>query len=134
MTFDRMARVNELLRRELSSLIEQRVVPHIDALLTITGVKTAPDLRKALVFVSLMGEDAQCKAAFDILRHERARLQAEVSTRVKLRYTPVLKFILDDTPAKADRVHAILEELNLSDVPGEGAARQADGADGETDE
>ena len=126
MTFDRMVRINELLRRELGSLFEQRIVPYAEALLTVTRVKTEPDLRKALVFVSIMGEDAQRLAALALVRQERARLQAEIAHRVKLRYTPVLKFIVDDTPAKADRVHAILEELKLSDVPEADAVKLSD--------
>ena len=115
MTSNRMRRVDELMRRELGSVCEREVVPQLDSLLTITGVKTAPDLRQATVFFSVLGDDAQKKQALRVLLRARRTLQREVAARIALKYTPVLEFRFDDSIATGDRVLQIIEGLDITD-------------------
>lgn len=109
----RMRRVNELLRRELATLCEELVVPHLDALLTVTEVSTSHDLRHATVFVSVMGSDEQRAKAMDLLEDRRSAMQEQINRRVSLKYTPRLRFREDHTPERADRILSILDELDL---------------------
>ena len=125
MTINRMLRVDELVRREIGTICEERIVAELDALLTITRVKTAPDLRNAIVFVSVMGNEAQKQTALKVLLAHRVEIQAEVGRRVQLRYTPVLHFRLDETLAAADHVLALIDGLKLPDTEGGGAGQDA---------
>lgn len=109
----RMRRVNELLLRELAILCEELVVPHMDALVTITEVSTSHDLRHAKVFVSVMGSDKQRARAMAMLENQRVPMQDQINRRLSLKYTPRLHFREDHTPERADRILSILEELDL---------------------
>ena len=111
----RMPRVNELLKRELSTIIESKTCPQLDCLLTITDVKTSPDLHHATVYVSVYGSEQQKASALSLLLHQRADIQHLMSRNVRLKYTPVLHFRLDDLLEKADRIEKILGELGLDD-------------------
>ncbi len=112
---DRMRRVNELIQREVSVLCEEFVVPNVDSLLTVTAVRTTPDLRQATVSVSVLGDDEQKRQVFRSILNERRHIQAELGQRIRLKYTPVLKFELDDRIAAADRIMGIIRELDLDD-------------------
>lgn len=116
MPSNRMLRVNELMKRELGCLCEREIAPTPGTLLTVTEVRTAPDLRQAVVFVSVLGDDKAQQQSFEALRRKRTLLQRELAHRVQLKYTPVLKFELDQTLRRADRVLAIMDELHLQDA------------------
>ena len=112
---DRIERVNELLFRELGEIFTSVVSPDVSYLVTVTGAKVSVDLRDAVVFVSVYGTDAQKKQALAFLQKKRALIQARLSRKVILKYTPVLHFKLDETAERADRVETILRELHLDE-------------------
>jgi ribosome-binding factor A len=112
---NRLARVNELLKRELGYLCEREGFSTSSSLVTITEVKVSPDLRYADVLVSVFGDDAARQEAMRTLARQRIHLQAELARRVTLKYTPVLRFHDDRTAADADRVMKILDELEIDE-------------------
>ncbi|MDD4097490.1 MAG: 30S ribosome-binding factor RbfA [Lentisphaeria bacterium] len=113
MSADRLLRVNELLKRELGIVFTVLISPASPTLVTVTGVKTAPNLRDATVYVSVYGSEEQGQAALALLNAKRAHIQSEVARKVVLKYTPRLHFRLDRTAANADRVLSILNNLEL---------------------
>ena len=114
MRTERMLRINELLQRELGTLVERDIRPYTPALVTVTAVKTSPDLQHADVYVSVMAKTAEERSAvLKLLQAQRIEFQHELSVRVRMKYTPVLRFHLDLLSAKADRVLMIMEQLHL---------------------
>ena len=111
----RMIRVNELLKREVGTVLERGIGRELDCLLTVTDVSTAPDLRNAIVFVSVYGSDEQKKNALNLLRRNRGDIQHQVCKAVTLKYTPKLSFRLDNQAAEADNIYHILDELGLGE-------------------
>lgn len=111
---ERMVRVNELLKRELGHVMEREIAPRIEGVVTITEVRTAPDLRDAKVRVNLLGSDAH-GSLLALLRRHRGHLQELVMRGITLKYTPRLHFEIDDTLEKADHVLGILDELGLEE-------------------
>lgn len=111
----RMVRVDELLRRELGVLCEKLVAPQVPALVTVTKVECAPDLREATVFVSVMGSPEAHAQAMRVMLGVRRELQQELARRIILKYTPKLRFREDETAEKADRVLTLLDELQIPD-------------------
>ena len=107
----RMDRVNERIQRELGLLFEKYICTETNGLVTVTDVFTSPDLHRANVLVSIYGNDDQQKAVFRLLHQWRPEFQREIASRVRLKYTPVLSFSLDDRNAKADRIYRLLEDL-----------------------
>jgi ribosome-binding factor A len=114
----RLARVAEILKRELSAAI-LREVPAEGVIITVNAVDVSPDLRNATVHVGILGTAAQQRQALERLEQHRAVLQAESAKRVVLKFTPHLKFRLDGSVERGLRVLDILDELES----GEGGAR-----------
>ncbi|MDQ2867760.1 MAG: 30S ribosome-binding factor RbfA [Verrucomicrobiota bacterium] len=104
----RLLRVNELLKRELSSLIS-REISFAHGLITVNHVDVTPDLKNAHVYVSALGTSGAGVIA-ELEKH-RAHLQAEMSKHVVLKYTPHLVFHFDDSIERGARVIEILQEI-----------------------
>ena len=109
-----MSRVNEVLRREIATVL-YRVMQTADdvdmAAVTLTEVRTSPDLRHAEVMVSVRaGEDA-ARRMVSRMNGARAEIQREVAKHVVLKYTPRLHFKRDTAIQRGDEVLAILEKL-----------------------
>jgi ribosome-binding factor A len=108
-----MRRVNELLKREIGMYCEREIAAEIKGLLTITAVKTSPDLRTAHVYFSLFSQETSDEEALDVLMRNRAEIQHVLARVCHLKYTPVLDFRPDHTPAEADHILAVLDELGV---------------------
>jgi len=108
----RLERVNELLKRELGELLS-REVSFEAALVTVQQVDITPDLKHAHVFISVIGSDAQAKAAMAKLHDARKNLQHLLSKRVVLKYTPHLHFKLDESIERGTRIINILSEIEI---------------------
>jgi ribosome-binding factor A len=105
----RLLRVNELLKRELSTIIT-RDMSFDDVLVTVNTVDVTPDLRNAHVFVSVLGKGSH-KGVIAKLDDNRVLLQRELMKSVVLKYTPHLVFRLDESIERGARVFKILEEI-----------------------
>ncbi len=102
-------RVNELLKRELSTLLV-RELTFENLLVTVNQVDVTPDLKSAHVYVSVLGSEGR-KDVLPKLEANRAALQADLSKHVVLKYTPHLVFHLDDSIERGARVLEILQEI-----------------------
>src|SRR3954452_9959499 len=94
---DRMRRVDEAVREVLSDAVTSDVKDPRVGFVTVTDVKTSADLRHARVYVSVLGSDAERSASIDGLQSAHGFLQTRVARQLKMKHTPTLDFILDDT-------------------------------------
>jgi ribosome-binding factor A len=109
---DRIARVNEILKREIADLIEKRGISRGGVLVSVTKVHASDCLRNAGVYISIFGANAERTA--EILRELnklRPEIQRNVAKHVILKYTPVLHFIHDTNLEEGDKVLSIIKEL-----------------------
>lgn len=112
---DRITRVNELIKREIADLLERKEF-NSTCLISVTEVKTSPDLRHAKIYFSFLGGDKEVhENAMKFLKQNRVDLQQSMSHDVTLKYTPVLEFIFDKKYEEADRVLSIIDELEHED-------------------
>ena len=107
---NRMYKVNELLREVIAEEVMGLKDPRI-GFVTITGVNTAPDLRHAIVYYSVLGTADEEKATSAALASSAARLQQAVGSQTRLKYTPVLEFLVDHSIREGDRIDRILLAL-----------------------
>jgi ribosome-binding factor A len=115
----RIDRVNELLRLEISQLLTRQVKdPRLSGVITITEVRAAPDLRTALVLVSVMGDDETKKNALAGIQSAAKFMRRELRDRVSLRYVPFLRFALDDSLENADRLMGMLNQIHIGQSGG----------------
>ena len=104
-----MRRVNEALREVLSSRIAEGLKDPRIGFVTVTAVETSPDLRHARVFVSVLGEAAAREETLAGLQRAHAILQHAIATELRMKRTPELKFIYDETVERGMRVNELLE-------------------------
>ena len=110
----RLERVREVIKRELSEIIV-RDLTFPGALVTVQEVDITPDLKHAHVYVSVLGGEAEKKQALAILHDHRKTLQAAMSKRVVLKYTPQLHFEFDTALERGTRVIDLLEKIDIPD-------------------
>jgi len=105
----RLTRVNELLKREISAVV-QRDYEWAPALVTINGVEATQDLKEAKVWVGILGGRAD--AVMDRLAAERGAIQSKVMKRVVLKSTPVLSFRHDASAERGVDIVNLLDEVD----------------------
>ena len=113
---NRLNRVNEVMKRELSVLIRREFTFHAK-LVTVQEVDVTPDLKNAHIYIGVIGTPGEQHAAMAQLHDARQRLQHEISRGVILNFTPHLHFRLDQAGVRGDRVLQILEDLHLPPEP-----------------
>ena len=107
----RMQRVRELLKREIGEVIRREFEVSQAGLITVNDVDVSGDLHSAVVFISILGSPEQQKRGFSLLQRHRIRIQGLVARDVILKYTPRLRFLLDDSVVRGNKVLFILDEL-----------------------
>jgi ribosome-binding factor A len=119
MASERRERVAALLQSAIADLLLRDVKDPRIGMVTVTGVDLSPDLKHARVYVAPFGDAAGGQRALSGLESARRYLQSQVGKRLKLRYTPELRFELDTSFDQADRMERLLREIAPSE-PEEG--------------
>jgi ribosome-binding factor A len=109
-TSDRMRRVDEAVREVLSDAITTQVKDPRVGFVTVTAVETDPDLRRARVFVSVLGDGSVRKRSMQGLQSAHGILQRIVARQLRLKYTPTLEFVYDDTSERGMRIARLIDE------------------------
>jgi ribosome-binding factor A len=109
MTSDRMRRVDAGVRQVLADAVAQDIKDPRVGFVTVTDVKTSPDLRRARVYVSVLGDRKVRQASLDGLESAHGYLQRRVSSELRLKHTPELEFILDETTERAFRLERLID-------------------------
>ena len=107
----RQQRVRELLKRTVGEILRRELDSESCGIITVNDVGMANDLHSAMVFVSVLGSDEQKRTAAKRRKSERSRIQYMLGREVVLKYTPRIKFELDDAIEAGNRVMSILEEM-----------------------
>lgn len=105
----RLTRVNELLKREISTVV-QRDYEWKDSLVTINGVEVTQDLKEAKVWVGVLGGNS--RSVIDRLNHDHGAIQGQVMKRVVLKSTPVLSFRFDGSAERGVDIVNLLDEVD----------------------
>jgi ribosome-binding factor A len=106
----RMRRVDEAVRQVLGDALTRDVKDPRVGFVTVTAVKTSPDLRHARVFVSVLGSGRSREETLAGLRSAHGYLQRRVGDELELKRTPTLEFVYDDTTDRAFRLERLLAE------------------------
>ncbi|MDA3798149.1 MAG: 30S ribosome-binding factor RbfA [Kiritimatiellae bacterium] len=113
MGFDRLTRVNELVKEEITKAIYEIMDPTEFDLssFTITRAIVSPGLRDAKVFVSIYQHEGEKHKQLNVIRKKSNKIQSLLNSRLSLKYTPRLHFQLDDSLESGDNVLNIISEL-----------------------
>ena len=107
----RMDRVSEEFREVVAEEIQKLKDPRV-GFVTVTGVKVTPDLRRAQVFYTVLGDEGSKRATAAALKSARSRLRTAVGHQIRLKFTPELEFAEDDVAVSSRRVDKIFEEIH----------------------
>jgi len=109
----RIERVNALIRREISELIQHQLKdPRLDEFVAVTEVETSSDLKYAKVFVSSIGGQQHEEKILGVLNAASGFLRSELAKNVSLRRTPELNFHWDDSIEHGDRILRLIDQAN----------------------
>ena len=107
---DRMRRVNEAIREVLSTRIAEGLKDPRIGFVTVTAVDTSPDLRHARVFVSVLGDDEERGETLAGLGSAHGILQRRIAAELRLKRTPSLQFLYDESIDRGMRITELLDE------------------------
>lgn len=108
---NRMARVNEELKREISNIINYEVKnSNVTGMISVTKVKTSPDLKYAKVSVSIINSK-NVKNTLAGLKAASGFIRSRVAEKINLRITPEIVFELDETMVYGERIDSILNDI-----------------------
>lgn len=106
---NRIARINELIKKELGKLIQEKVEFLGESLTTITRVETVSNLSEAFVYISVIGENK--KQAMNILQKNIYQLQKELNKKLNMRPVPKIIFREEKETENAEKIEQILEKI-----------------------
>ncbi|NJM36467.1 MAG: 30S ribosome-binding factor RbfA [Akkermansiaceae bacterium] len=105
----RLDRVNELLRREIGTII-QKDYEWNNRLVTVSDVEVTQDLKEGKVWISVLGGEAN--SVIVKLNKEHGSIQSKVMKRVVLKTTPILRFHHDASAVRGVEIVNLLEEVD----------------------
>jgi len=116
MSSRRICRVNDEIRKEISSLLMHEIRdPRLSGLLSVTEVDTSPDLRCAKVYVSVMGTEEEKKQVEKGLAAASGFIRRGLGERLTLRFIPELSFLRDDSIERGSRLLEIINDVAPKD-------------------
>ena len=118
-TTNRMDRINEELKREISHIINYEMKnTNVTGLVSVTQVKTAPNLRQTRVYVSIINSKST-KNTLAALKSSSGFIRSRIAEKLDMRVTPEIIFEFDDSMEYGQRIDSILQEI-MRDVKPEG--------------
>ena len=105
-----MRRVNEAIREVVSIRIAEGLRDPRIGFVTVTSVDTSPDLRQARVYVSVLGTPEEREATMAGLESAHGLLQQSVARELRLKHTPTLQFVFDESIERGMRISELLDE------------------------
>jgi ribosome-binding factor A len=107
---DRMRRVNEAVREVVSARLAEGLRDPRIGFVTVTSVDTSPDLRQARVYVSVLGDEEQRAATMAGLESAHGVLQQSVARELRMKHTPTLQFVFDESIERGMRISELLDD------------------------
>lgn len=114
----RIQRVNNLIRQEISDLLQRQVNdPRLGSFVAVTEVSISPDMKHALIFVSHMGSEEEKQATLSVLASASGFLRRELAKRLRLRHIPELSFQWDDSIERGSRLLELIDQVTTDSTP-----------------
>ena len=131
---NRQERVGALIREEIGQLLQRGVKDPRIGFCSVMHVRMSPDLRYANVYVSVLGSDKEQRDTLVGLERSTGWIRREIGKRIRLRYTPQLRFFKDDTLEEVYQLEEVFKRIHKED-DGDAAtdATEEGGAEGVDD-
>ena len=107
--FSRKLRIEELIQREIATLIQKEIKDPRIGMVTVSGVDISPDLKHAKIYVSLLGEEKDRDSSISALNHAARFLRHELARRLYLKVIPAIRFLYDESIARGARLSELID-------------------------
>ena len=113
----RNERVRKALMREISDILLREIKdPHISGIVSITDVEVSHDNSFAKVFFSVFGDDKTKEKTKEALEKNTPRIHHEIGKRIRLRLTPELVFMEDNSLERGVRVTELIDKISRGEI------------------
>ena len=112
---ERVKRVDQLIKKELSQIILREVNFPPNVLVTVTRAETSANLIQSKIYISVMPEN-EITSVFQALDNSIYDLQQQLNKRLKMRPIPRIIFVKEEKTEEAGRVEELLEKINQKDA------------------
>ncbi|MBU6390978.1 MAG: 30S ribosome-binding factor RbfA [Planctomycetota bacterium] len=110
MSSRRIERLSEAIKQEVSKIILYELKDPRISFITVTKAEMSSDLRRAKVYISIIGDALSQRKTLQGLEHAKGFIQGEVGARLQIRYTPILTFCLDESVKKSMHISKLIDE------------------------
>ena len=108
----RQAKVSRVVKEAVSEAILSHLSdPRIEGIVSVTSVELSPDLRRADVYLSILGKDeSSSKKTYIAINHARSKIQRFLGDRIQSKFCPVLRFHRDENLQKTLETMRLIEQ------------------------
>jgi ribosome-binding factor A len=114
MQYKRAERVGDLIKKEVSQIIQYELKDPGIGFVTITGVELSSDLKHARIFYSVLGDENAKKQSSSALSRACGFIQHEIGRRLRLRYTPEICFFFDSSVEYGAHIETLIKKIHES--------------------
>lgn len=111
----RTEKVASTIREALGAYLSRYRPEYLDGMVTITTVRVSADLSSAKVYVSIFRSSTDPKILIRRMNANAGEFRSEVAGALRLRRTPELRFLLDDTLEQAEKIDRLIDEVRAED-------------------
>lgn len=113
----RAERVGDLIKREVSQIIQYELKDPGIGFVTITAVELSSDLRHAKIFYSVLGDEKAKKESSSALKRACGFIQHEIGRKLRLKYTPEISFLFDPSVEYGAHIETLIHKIHESQGP-----------------
>jgi ribosome-binding factor A len=113
----RIDKVESLIKEEISLIFLNKLRDPEIGFVTITNVKMSPDLRIAKVYISVLDRDKR-EVVLKKITSSSGYIRSELAHRIKIKFTPELKFFIDDTLDYVEKIEGLIKKIHKDDNKG----------------
>jgi len=113
----RVERIRKALIKELSDIIQHKIKdPRIKGIISVTEVELSPDYKYAKAYISIFGADESKNDIMEAIEDSAFFIRGEIGRRIRLRHTPELKFELDESLEKGQRLTELIDKISRGEI------------------
>ncbi len=127
MTDNRVRRVAEQMKKDIGGIINYEIKdPGVAGITSVTDVDLSKDLRHAEVYISIYGRDSEKEKTLQALNRAAGFIRSEIGKRIRLRYTPEIKFLLDNSIEYGAYIESVIKSLKEEENDGHDGGPEQD--------
>lgn len=108
------------LKKEISTIIDQKLKDPEKGFITVNAVKVSPDLKIANIYYTVLGDQEQREKSREVLERSSGFIRNELKPSIKSRWLPELRFFYDDTIDHAAKIDSLIRKIHENSDPEKG--------------